>query len=173
MRVPLLAGMVAACSAASACVSSDERDPGTVLHDTPPTITGIQYSCSVDEEKWIFQVTTDAWTANGTLYLAATSDYVEQHSLQSEEAAADGSSDLLTLSLSIVADWRDVSASSSTAFLCNSTTEAAICWRIFVYTPGTGDVSDCASGGYEPTWFDDMDDIPTCDTRWETDSGGP
>lgn len=142
------------------------------LYDDPPEITDLSWSCSVDEETWTFAVDTAGWTANGTLYLAQATDYVESHTIRSQEAAADGSADHLELELAIEPDWREVTSGSSTAFACNASTEAALCFRVVVYTPGTEEVSDCRSGGADPTLFDEVEGIPACDEVWTGEDTG-
>ncbi len=145
---------------------------GQVLYDSPPSIEEIWYDCSVDEDQWSFYVYTTGWTANGSLLMAMDQDYVEEHTIKSQEAAADGSYDYLGLTLNIEADWRNVYSGSSTAFLCNESTLNALSYRLVVYTPGTQDQADCRSWGADPWLFDSVEDAPACDAIWEEPDSG-
>ncbi len=152
-----------------------ERDAGATgepLYSETPSITSISWGCSRDDQEWSFEVETENWTANGTFWMATSGDYVEQHPVRSDSAAADGSSDLLSQDLNIVADWRDASSGSATAFACDSLTTASINLRLVVYTPGSEEVGDCRSWGADPTFFDDIDDAEPCELVWEDPDTG-
>jgi len=159
---------------AVACLGYD-RDPGaegSPLHTETPAITGIVWGCSVQTAIWTFEVSTDAWTANGDLWLATGLDYLEQHPLRSDVAAGDGSADHLVQELPIVADWRDAAAGASTAFLCDTATLAGMNLRAVVYTPGGETVGDCRSWGADPTFFDGVEGVPACSLVWEEPDTG-
>ncbi|MFH1463272.1 MAG: hypothetical protein ABIO70_02695 [Pseudomonadota bacterium] len=146
-----------------------EGDP---LHTEVPAITGIVWGCSSQEATWAFEVTTDAWTANGDLWLATDTDYVEQHPLRSDIAAGDGSADHLIQELTIAADWRDASSGVASAFLCDAVTLAAMNLRAVVYTPGSGAAADCRSWGADPAFFDQVEGVPACSQVWEAPDTG-
>jgi hypothetical protein len=157
----------------TACLGYDPGGAeGEPLHTETPAITGIVWGCSSQEATWTFEVTTDAWTANGDLWLATGRDYVEQHPLRSDSALGDGSGDHLVQELPIVADWRDAEAGTSTAFLCDSATLGALNLRAVVYTPGTEAVGDCRSWGADPTFFDQVEGVPACGLVWEDPDTG-
>ena len=159
--------LLAACA-----VPQGGGDVGQPLYDAVPSITDIDGTCSVDAQTWTFDVTTNAWTANGNLYLAADTLYLERHPLTSIEAAADGTADHLQAQVAIQADWRDASPGSATAFQCNPSTWETLNFRVVVYTPGTSDVGDCRSWGPAPSNFDSFSSVPPCDLAWEPDTGG-
>lgn len=152
-----------------------ERDAGATgqpLYSDTPSIRTIAWDCSRDDQTWTLEVTTEHWTANGTLWMAKDTDYLEQHAVRSESAAWDGSSDQLSLELDIVADWREASSGSSTAFGCDSVTHEAINLRLVVYTPGSEEVGDCRSWGSNPSFFDDIEGVEACDLVWEEPDTG-
>ena len=154
------------------CIEPGGGEVGEPLYSGVPHITDLSWSCSVDEETWSFEVLTDAWTANGNVYLAQTAAYLERHPLSSIEAAADGTSDRLVAEVDIVADWRDAAPGSGSAFACNDTTEATLDFRVVVYVPGTSDEGDCRTWGPDTTVFDTFETVPTCDTPWSPDTKG-
>lgn len=160
-------GFLTACS-----VPQGGGEAGQPLHGGVPAITDIQGDCSVDEQTWTFDVMTDAWTANGNLYLAADTLYMERHPLVSLEAAADGTSDHLQAQVTIQADWRDASPGSATAFQCNPSTWDTLNFRVVVYTPGTSEVGDCRSWGPAPENLDSFASVPACELTWNPDTGG-
>jgi len=150
----------------------DAGAQGEPLHAETPAITSIDWSCSVEEETWSFEVTTEHWTANGDLWLATDLEYVEEHPVRSDVAAGDGSADHLVLDLDIVADWRDADAGATTAFLCSPSTLAAMSLRLVVYTPGSGEIGDCRSWGADPAFFDAVEGVPACSRVWtDPDTG--
>ncbi len=170
-RPPPALLLLAACAG---CIGHERfaGAAGQPLYDEPPLITAIQYACSVEDEQWTFELQTDAWTANGHLWLATAADYVEKHAIRSVSAAADGSGDELSLELDIVADWRDASSGSSTAFLCDDSVLDAMSYRVVVYTPGSEDESDCRSWGAAPQLFDGIEGVSECDQTWEQPDTG-
>lgn len=142
-----------------------EHDP---LSTTSPTITSTTVECDVDTAEWTITVGTDAWTGNGTLYLSADGAYIEQHTLPSTSAPADGSADTLERNLSIVATWRDAVANSSTAFGCATPDLAGIA---NVTSRDGSAVTDCVAFGVEPErWWRWNPDV-ACETVLSEDSG--
>jgi hypothetical protein len=176
---PASAGFAVAACFGVACFSAGcighERFAGAdgePLYSEPPSIESISWGCSASEASWSVEVSTLEWTANGDLWMAKATDYVEQHDLRSVSAAHDGSWDQLELELDIVSDWRDASPGSSTAFLCDDATVAEISFRLVVYTPGSEESSDCRSWGALPTLFDTIEGVPACELIWdEPDTG--
>ncbi len=143
-----------------------DHDPLTTSN---PTITSTTVACDVDAADWTFTVATDAWTGNGMLYLSADGEYVEQHTLPSTSAPADGTSDKLVRTLSIVATWRDAVANSSTAFGCATPDLAGI---VNVSARDGSAVTDCVAFGVDPqrwqTWSPDV----ACATVLDTGDSG-
>jgi hypothetical protein len=93
--------------------------------------------------------------------------YVEEHQVQSQESAADGSWDRLARELDVVADPRDQVRNSSTALLCDTATQAGLALRVALLAAETGDEADCRTAGpsvdFEALGYD------ACETRWETE----
>lgn len=145
---------------------------GDPLHSDPPSISDIRWDCSGSDATWTFEVDTVNWTANGSLWLAQSDDYVEKHAVRSVSAAHDGTWDELSLELDIVADWREASSGSSTAFFCNDSTTQAISFRLVVYTPGSEDDADCRSWGADPQLFDGVSGVSECALIWEEPDTG-
>ncbi len=117
------------------------------LATTDPQITAATVTCDETTAEWSFQVVTDAWTGNGSLYLSTDGSYVEQDSLVSTSAASDGTSDTLTRTLGVVATWRDAVSDTSTAFGCNTPELAGV---MTVYTRDGSAVSNCLGLGTDP-----------------------
>lgn len=169
LNLGFLAGGIGAGCLGAGCIGHERfaGAEGEPLHSDPPTISDIRWDCSSTDATWSFEVDTVNWTANGALWLVVDTDYVEQHAVRSTSAAQDGSWDQLALSLDIVADWRDASSGSSTAFFCNPPTTETISFRLVVYTPGSEEAADCRSWGAQPTLLDRVDGVPACELLWE------
>ncbi len=82
--------------------------------------TTVRVSCDGDAGKWALDMKADGWTGGGALFLSADGVYVEEHGFGSYEAAVDGSSDHLKLSLGVAAEFQDVHEGSSTWFNCGT-----------------------------------------------------
>ncbi|MEC8382383.1 MAG: hypothetical protein VXZ96_18775 [Myxococcota bacterium] len=122
-----------------------------------PDIEEITYECDPSTARWTFEATTDAWTANGNIWLYID-PVLEKHPIYSINAAADGSADTLGLTLSVVADWRDASTGSSTQFQCADFDDLGL--RLYVYHPETAEAADCETTGAEVDW--DSSSAPSC-----------
>jgi hypothetical protein len=167
MSAPPLAAL--ALLLATGCVGHERfaGAEGEPLHSDPPSISEIRWDCSSSDATWTFEVDTVNWTANGNLWLAQSDDYVEKHAIRSVSAAHDGSWDELSLELDIVADWRDASSGSSTAFFCNEPVTQSLSFRVVVYTPGSEAEADCRSWGQDPELFDSVEGVSGCELLWE------
>ncbi len=165
-RLLPLAALAASCVG---CVGHERfaGAEGEPLHSDPPSISDIRWDCDSIDAIWSFEVDTLAWTANAELWMGQDTDYVERHAVRSTSAAHDGTWDQLALELDVVADWREASSGSSTAFFCNPTTLEAISFRLAVYTPGTEEQADCRSWGAQPSLFDGVDGAAACELLWE------
>ena len=122
-----------------------------------PNIDVLSFDCDPSTARWSFEATTDAWTANGNLWLYID-PVLEKHPIYSVSAAADGSSDLLELKLSVVADWRDASPGSSTQFQCSDFDALGL--RLYVYHPETAEAADCVTAGADVDW--ESSTAPSC-----------
>ncbi|MBN1335179.1 MAG: hypothetical protein JXB39_04405 [Deltaproteobacteria bacterium] len=155
------------------CMVRGSGEAGAPWYDEPPSITDVRWSCSLDEASWTIEVTTDAWSDGGTLWMARDLDRVERFTLRSTGADPQGGPDRLRTTLSVVADPRDAEDGNTTSFACTATVEASIAFRAVVLQPGTGAVSDCCDFGSELGLFDDSDEVPPCDRDWTAaDTGG-
>lgn len=125
-----------------------------------PVLTSVTVDCDDHDATWAFAATTDAWTGNGQVVMSVDGAYVEKHPLDSVEAAADGSADRLSLDLEVIADWRDVSVGSSTAFNCDTPELSGV---LRVYTRDTGAVADCVAFGEAPERWTEWDAAVACD----------
>lgn len=135
----------------------------------PPAITAIAWDCDVDDAAWTFQVETARWTGGAWLWMATAADTWERHGVLSQEAAGDGSADLLAVELAIVGDWRDVAAGASTRFLCSD--EERLAFQLSVYTQDGAAVGDCRRWGVDGP-LDAIASVPDCAAWLEDDTGG-
>ena len=132
-----------ACTTAAELPATDTGSAAPV-----PALTAATQSCDIDDAEWHFTAEADAWTGNGQVILSADGLYVEAHGLRSKTADGAGAWDQLSLDLNIVADWRDASPGSSTAFNCATPGLAGIL-RIFALDGQTE--ADCRAFG-EASW---------------------
>lgn len=162
-RVWIVAALLACTPAPVAADASD-------VSEEVPRLTAVDVTCDAQAAEWTFTATTSAWTGNGDVRLSADGAYVESHALLSVSAAEDGSADELRLSLSIVADWRDVVSGSRTAFNCEAPDLAGV---LRVRTRDGAAVADCRAFGVAPERWTEWDADVACDTVLEpADSGG-
>ena len=131
------------------------------LQTTAPNITAAAVDCDVPSARWTFDLSADAWTGQGKFYLSADGDYIEQHSLPSISAPADGSGDTLRRQLSIVATWRDASPNSSTAFGCSTPDLTGV---MFIYSRDGTTPTDCVHFGERPDRWATWNAALACDT---------
>ena len=120
-------------------------------------IIDIEASC--EEDKWSIEVFTDAWTSNGTLWLAQDLSRYEKHPLYSIAAAEDGSSDHLRIVLDIVADWTMFTPGETTGWLCSDSPN--ISQAIVVYHGENQQPNDCVYWG-EDIWGE-FPNVDECD----------
>lgn len=126
-----------------------------------PDITAIEASC--EDDQWRFIVETNAWTGNGFIILKAE-ERSERHPLSSFEAGEDGDSDRLRVFLSVIPDWQNFSAGSSTGWLCSDEEQLSV--AIAIQHPVDGSVSDCVYWG-EARW-DEFSSLDACELwAWE------
>ena len=130
-----------------ACGGTVPAVTDSAIDSAPPEITSASWTCSAADDRWSFEISTRNWTGNGEVLLALDLDYVETHELRSDESGADGSWDHLALELSVEADPRDATSGSSTAFLCDASTKAAISGRFSVAAPQSEGEADCRQWG--------------------------
>ena len=133
------------------------QERATVFDIAEAEIKEISVLC--EDEQWTLTVDTDAWTSNGTVWLAQDLNRYERHPLYSIGAAEDGSSDSLKLTLRILPDWRDFVAGESTGWLCSEQDDFSV--AIMVYHGESNQPSDCVYWG-EDIWGD-FPSIDECD----------
>ena len=124
----------------------------------PPGIQSFEVSCDVDAAKWTIDVFASSWTTGGEIVLTVDGTYVERHDVTSQQVAADGSSDHLSLSMNIVSDWRDATGNAQTAFLCAD--DPAL--RFVVYDLD-GQISDCRNWGENQAVLGEVAEVPPCE----------
>ncbi|MDP2315384.1 MAG: hypothetical protein Q8P41_20975 [Pseudomonadota bacterium] len=127
--------------------------------DVPPAITTASVTCDATVPRWTFAVQTDAWTGNGQVLLSTDGEYVEKHTLYSQSAAADGTSDTLELKLTVEPDWRDVTLGSTTVFNCN---EPDLTGILRVWTRAGDEEADCRAFGVASERWTTWDASATC-----------
>jgi len=138
-------------------LSSCAAPPGTTLtpddfYTGETSIDALSVSCSADQDEWTVQVDTVGWTAGGELVWTADGQYLEEHSIVSDEADSSGAWDLLLLELNVVADPRDQSRSSSTALLCDPPTRETLRGLLVILDPETEAAIDCRTWGAPFGW---------------------
>lgn len=114
----------------------------------PPGIVEVSVACDSVAAEWAFEADTNAWSGNGEVLLSTDGRYLERHRLPSTEAARDGTSDHLEVSLAIVGDWRDVALGSTTVFNCQ---EPGLAGLLYVYETDGETLGDCRRFG-EDRW---------------------
>jgi hypothetical protein len=142
---------------------------GTTSADVPsygvPAIVSASADCNPQQAQWRFELDTDAWTGGGALLWSANGSWVEEHRLDSKEAADDGSSDHLELALTIVPDWRDQEANASTALNCETPGLGGV---LTVFARDGKTVADCRFLGDDQAAFDAWELGVGCETPLDT-----
>jgi len=142
----------------SACIRPGSGEDTFVDEQlSPPAIDSFDVSCDVDAAKWTIDVMASSWTTGGEVLLTVDGIYAELHDVTSQQVAADGSSDHLSLTMNIVADWREATGNAQTAFLCAD--DPAL--RFVIYDLD-GKISDCRNWGENQAALDTVEDIPPC-----------
>ncbi len=150
-----------------ACLGSTPGDDSsaTEVRLSTPTFEALTWDCSTETDRWELAARASSWTAGALLVWTVDTVYIEEHELGSTESAGDGSWDELELTLTIVADPRDVARSSATAFLCDAPTQQSLGLRVALLAPETEEETDCRTGGavvdFEGLGYD------ACPDRWE------
>ena len=160
--------LVALAAALAGCVPQGGTSPAadsSDFYDQAPAITELTWTCDAAAASWSFQVNTTGWTGGGALWIAERGDRVERHGMSSVSAAADGSTDHLSLTLGSVADWRYAVEGSSTAWRCAD--QPALSFEIAVYTRDGSARADCRTWGADPSLWDRLDEVPDCATVLE------
>ncbi|MFT4974482.1 MAG: hypothetical protein ACI8S6_000365 [Myxococcota bacterium] len=134
--------------------------PPDPLDGPDPSITGVRWSCDVEQALWRFTIEADAWTGGGLIWIARDATLYEEHLIRSVSAEADGSADELALELSIVADWRDASAGSSTRWRCSE--EATLSFQAAIFETTGEQQTDCRRWGIAPALWDDIEAVEAC-----------
>ena len=150
-----------------ACSSSPHtgtEDAGP-FYDGSPLITELSWGCTLEDSEWAFTVLTEHWTGGGRVFMARDVDSIEEHRIRSVGAQADGSADKLSLSLDIVADWRDAVAGASTQWRCDDL--ASLSFLVTIFTPDGSQRADCRTWGADPLLWDGTDRVEGCQTILE------
>jgi hypothetical protein len=119
----------------------------------------INVDTSCDDDKWTIEVFTDAWTSNGTLWLARDLSRYEKHPINSIAATEDGTSDHLRVNLDITAEWQNFTPGESTGWLCSESSDISI--AIVIYHGENQQPNDCIYWG-EDIWGD-FPNVDECD----------
>lgn len=155
-----------ACSGTGRTVAEDAGP----FFDGSPLITEVSWGCDVEASEWTFTVLTEHWTGGGRLFIARDVDTIEEHRVRSVGAQADGSADKLSLSLDVVADWRDAVAGSSTQWRCDDLD--ALSFLVSIFTPDGSQRADCRTWGAAPLLWDDTEQLEGCQSVLEDDDTG-
>jgi hypothetical protein len=156
-----------------ACAAPGDLDPSdsNPFQEGVPEIASVDALCDVDEEEWVFEITTENWTGGGWVWLGKNANNTEGHRIKSISAAADGSQDFLRLKLDIEADWRDASRSQSTKYLCAD--QPVLNFMVTTYDARGEGVEDCRTWGPDPLLWYQVDAAYDCDSilEFEQDTG--
>ena len=147
-----------------ACDLPNPQEP--VFFEGPALITDVVTACDAERDERRMEITTEGWTSGGMISMSLDGARFESHKLLSAEAAEDGAWDVLALTLDVLPDPVEVVADSSTAYLCDPSTEDNLAWRLVVYDAFTREVSDFRVWGPELDW-NAVAGYSTCDKRLE------
>ena len=154
----------------SACITPGSTTLPDPLSGADPRISSVRWDCDPERSAWLFTIEADAWTGGGTAWIARDADRYEEHRIRSVKAAADGSSDILELELDVVADWRDASPGTSTAWRCADA--ASLTFQVAIKETSGDDQTDCRTWGASPDLWDAFAGVPACEVRLTiTDTG--
>ena len=140
------------------------------FYDASPLITDVSWGCDVEASEWTFSVLTEHWTGGGRTFMARDVDTIEEHRVLSVGAQADGSADKLSLSLDIVADWRDAVDGTSTQWRCDDL--ASLSFMVTILTPDGSQRADCRAWGADPLLWEGTEEIEGCQTLLEDSDTG-
>jgi len=150
-----------------ACSTAPDFDavgPGP-FHEGEPSITSVEWGCELDDMEWTFEVETEQWTGAGWIRMAKSAAYSELHRLPSVEAAGDGSTDRLRLTLNVAQDWRAATSGRSTAWRCRD--EGVLTYMITVYSTDGEAVTDCRTWGADTSMWTRITGAHDCQTQLE------
>jgi hypothetical protein len=131
-----------------------------LFHPEDPVLQAAEGACNSIDGLWTFRIQTRGWTGGARLYIARDSSSVEQHSLHSVEAAADGSWDCLIEELEVEEDWTLAQSGSSSQWLCSD--EPFLSFMVQVDNPQGDAVADCAAWGSQPELWSEVDGLAPC-----------
>ena len=163
----------------TACGGTEKLKPADPdpFHDGQPVIESIDWTCDPEANEWRFDVRTQHWTGGGWIWMGKSENNAEGHRIRSVEAAGDGTSDRLKLTLDIEEDWRDAARGSSTRWLCSDLPE--LTFLATVYDPRGDTVTDCRTWGHNHQLWTRIEsaydcevvmDVPGADTGEAEDS---
>lgn len=153
------------------CISPQATtQPPDPLSGEPPVITALSWSCDDKRSQWTLTVLTQWWTGGGRAWVARDDDRYEEHQVRSVEAAGDGRTDTLELTLDVVADWRDATSGSSTGWRCSDA--PTLTFQVAVFDVTGSQQTDCRTWGAQPDLWDAFVDVDTCETLLDTADTG-
>jgi len=121
----------------------------------------VDWSCDPEESKWSFEMNTEQWTGGGQIWMGKSSTNAEAHKIKSIEAAEDGSTDRLKLTLSIEEDWRAATRGSSTRWFCSDI--PTLTFLATVYASRGSEVTDCRTWGTDPEIWTRIESAHECE----------
>jgi len=126
-----------------------------------PLLTGLRLSCDATAGRWTVDIRTDAWVGTARLWMASSSEVVEQHELEVKRSAADASWDCFDGTISYARDLGN--PGSGTRFRCSSRTDLHM--LLAVSDAASTRWTDCRRWGPDspPPWSEDAS-IPDCPT---------
>lgn len=156
--IPMMLLLLGGGCVPSPAPGSPPVDP---LDGPAPRLVSVALACDVDTATWTATLEADAWTGGGVLYMGLDADTLEEHRMRSVEASAEGDADLLEMTLSIVADWRDAAPGGSTRWRCAD--EPDLSFQAAIYEVRGEELVDCRFWGADPTlWQASGDGISDC-----------
>lgn len=135
-----------------------------VFESADPTLTGLALACDPTEGRWSVALRTDAWVGTARLWMGTRADDLEQHELEVDRSAADGSWDCLEETVRMAADV--ASPGSGTRFRCSDRADLHV--LVAVSESSASRWTDCTSWGPDtPVPWESVGGVPSCDERGE------
>ena len=124
-----------------------------------PLLTGLRLSCDTTAGRWTVDLRADAWVGTARLWMASSSEVVEQHELEVKRSAADASWDCFDGTIPYARDLG--SPGSGTRFRCSTRNDLHM--LIAVSDAPSTRWTDCLRWGPDgtPPWSEDVS-IPDC-----------
>jgi hypothetical protein len=107
-----------------------------------PLVESYERTCNVDAGNWSVDLEATSWTGGAVSYWSQDLLYVEQHAVLVVSSPPEPVGETLSLTLSIVSDWRTQLNGVSTVFTCGDEPTTLI-----VLLDTGGEVADCLLDG--------------------------